>query len=299
MTLKFGRTWWGEHWLRSLENVDYDNRLPRGASYARNGYEKDAGIKGNQIASKVAGSRPRPYNSTIIVPPYFEEQIDGLMDDIIMRPALISKLLNRELDPEIPTIADDMGLGKTLQVISMILKLKEEGAIDQKHRALAVVPTGLLTNWKAEIEKFAPSISTHIFHGSALDIKQFDADLMLTTYGVLRSDHQLLRKQKWQIMVIDEAQNIKNHDTAQSKAIKSIPANIRIAMSGTPVENRLSEFWSIMEFTNKGYLGNIQSFKKSFADPIQVFNDERTVSKFRKVTSPFMMRRMKSDKRKM
>lgn len=299
MALKFGKTWWGEHWLRSLENVDYDNRLPRGASYARNGYVKDAGIKGNQIASKVAGSRPRPYNVTIIVPPFFEEQIDGLMDDIIMRPALISKLLNRELDPEILTIADDMGLGKTLQVISMILKLKEEGAIDQKHRALAVVPTGLLTNWKAEIEKFAPSISTHIFHGSALDIKQFDADLMLTTYGVLRSDHQLLRKQKWQIMVIDEAQNIKNHDTAQSKAIKSIPANIRIAMSGTPVENRLSEFWSIMEFTNKGYLGNIKSFKKSFADPIQVFNDERAVSKFRKVTSPFMMRRMKSDKRKM
>ena len=299
MALKFGKTWWGEHWLRSLENVDYDNRLPRGASYARNGYVKDAGIKGNQIASKVAGSRPRPYNVTIIVPPFFEEQIDGLMDDIIMRPALISKLLNRELDPEILTIADDMGLGKTLQVISMILKLKEEGAIDQKHRALAVVPTGLLTNWKAEIEKFAPSISTHIFHGSARDIKQFDADLMLTTYGVLRSDHQLLRKQKWQIMVIDEAQNIKNHDTAQSKAIKSIPANIRIAMSGTPVENRLSEFWSIMEFTNKGYLGNIQSFKKSFADHIQVFNDERAVSKFRKVTSPFMMRRMKSDKRKM
>lgn len=299
MALKFGKTWWGEHWLRSLENVDYDNRLPRGASYARNGYVKDAGIKGNQIASKVAGSRPRPYNATIIVPPYFEEQIDGLMDDIIMRPALISKLLNRELDPEILTIADDMGLGKTLQVISMILKLKEEGAIDQKHRALAVVPTGLLTNRKAEIEKFAPSISTHIFHGSARDIKQFDADLMLTTYGVLRSDHQLLRKQKWQIMVIDEAQNIKNHDTAQSKAIKSIPANIRIAMSGTPVENRLSEFWSIMEFTNKGYLGNGQNFKKSFADPIQVFNDERAVSKFRKVTSPFMMRRMKSDKRKM
>lgn len=299
MTLKFGRTWWGEHWLRSLENVDYDNRLPRGASYARNGYVKDIRIKGNQIASKVAGSRPRPYNVTIIVPPYFEEQIDGLMDDIIMRPALISKLLNRELDPEILTIADDMGLGKTLQVISMILKLKEEGAIDQKHRALAVVPTGLLTNWKAEIEKFAPSISTHIFHGSARDIKQFDADLMLTTYGVLRSDHQLLRKQKWQIMVIDEAQNIKNQDTAQSKAIKSIPANIRIAMSGTPVENRLSEFWSIMEFTNKGYLGNGQNFKKSFADPIQVFNDERAVSKFREVTSPFMMRRMKSDKRKM
>lgn len=193
-------------------------------------------------------------------------------------------------------IADDMGLGKTLQVITILLKLKEEDAINAKSRALVVVPTGLLINWKSEIEKFAPSISSHIFHGGARDIKQFDADVMLTTYGVLRSDHELLKKQKWQIMVIDEAQNIKNHDTIQSKAIKSIPSNIRIAMSGTPVENRLTEFWSIMEFANKGYLGNIKSFKENFADPIQVFNDEVAVNRFRKITSPFMMRRMKSDK---
>lgn len=193
-------------------------------------------------------------------------------------------------------IADDMGLGKTLQVITILLKLKEEDAINAKNRALVVVPTGLLINWKSEIEKFAPSISTHIFHGGTRDIKQFDADVMLTTYGVLRSDNELLKKQKWQIMVIDEAQNIKNHDTIQSKAVKSIPSNIRIAMSGTPVENRLTEFWSIMEFANKGYLGNIKSFKENFADPIQVFNDELAVNRFRKVTSPFMMRRMKSDK---
>lgn len=193
-------------------------------------------------------------------------------------------------------IADDMGLGKTLQVISLLLKLKQDKALNQKHRALVVVPTGLLTNWKSEIQKFAPSISTHIFHGGARDIKAFDADVMLSTYGVLRSDHELLKKQKWQIMVIDEAQNIKNHDTVQSKAIKSIPSNIRIAMSGTPVENRLTEYWSIMEFANKGYLGNIKSFKDNFATPIQVFNDENAVNKFRKITSPFMMRRMKSDK---
>ncbi len=192
-------------------------------------------------------------------------------------------------------IADDMGLGKTLQVIAILLKLKEEEALD-KHKALVVVPTGLLTNWQAEIAKFAPSVSTHIFHGSARDIKQFQSDVMLTTYGILRSDAELMKKQKWQIMVIDEAQNIKNHDTVQAKAIKSIPSIIRIAMSGTPVENRLTEFWSIMEFANKGYLGNIKTFKSNFADPIQVFNDEKAVAKFRKVTSPFMMRRMKTDK---
>lgn len=193
-------------------------------------------------------------------------------------------------------LADDMGLGKTLQVISILLKFKEEKAINDKHKALVVVPTGLLTNWQSEIRKFAPSVSSHIFHGSARDIKLFDADVMLTTYGVLRSDAELLKKHKWQVMIIDEAQNIKNHDTAQAKAIKSIPANIRIAMSGTPVENRLTEFWSIMDFTNKGYLGNVKTFKNEYADPIQVFNDEQIVAKFRKVTSPFLMRRMKSDK---
>lgn len=193
-------------------------------------------------------------------------------------------------------LADDMGLGKTLQVISILLKFKQENAINNKHKALIIVPTGLLTNWQSEIQKFAPDISSHIFHGSNRNYTLFDADVMLTTYGVLRSDTELLKKQKWQVMIIDEAQNIKNHETAQSKAVKSIPSNIRIAMSGTPVENRLTEFWSIMDFANKGYLGNIKSFKTTYAEPIQVFNDEHVVTKFRKITSPFMMRRMKSDK---
>jgi SNF2 family DNA or RNA helicase len=193
-------------------------------------------------------------------------------------------------------IADDMGLGKTLQVISVLLKLKEENAINDTDKVLVVVPTGLLTNWKAEIEKFAPSLSSHIFHGTSRELKEFNADILLTTYGVLRSDYELLKKQKWHAMIIDEAQNIKNYGTAQSKAVKSIPANIRIAMSGTPVENRLTEFWSIMDYTNKGYLGTVKAFKEDYAHPIQVFNDEKVAATFRKITAPFMMRRMKSDK---
>jgi len=193
-------------------------------------------------------------------------------------------------------IADDMGLGKTLQVISILLKFKEENAINDKHKALVVVPTGLLTNWQSEIEKFAPSLSSHIHHGTGRDLKEFKADVMLTTYGVVRSDADLLKKHKWQVMIIDEAQNIKNHDTAQSKAVKSIGSQIRIAMSGTPVENRLTEFWSIMDFSNKGYLGTVKTFKDDYAQPIQVFNDEKVVKRFRKVTAPFMMRRMKNDK---
>ncbi|MDR3328380.1 MAG: SWIM zinc finger family protein, partial [Prevotellaceae bacterium] len=110
MSIQFGKTWWGEHWLCSLENVDYDNRLPRGASYARSGHVRDIKIRENQIVAKVAGSRPTPYKVTIIVPPFFEEQVDVLMAKLIERPALISKLLNRELDPAILDIAEEIGL---------------------------------------------------------------------------------------------------------------------------------------------------------------------------------------------
>ena len=190
-----------------------------------------------------------------------------------------------------------MGLGKTLEVISVLLKYKEEGLINNKHKALVIVPTGLLTNWQAEIEKFAPTLSIYIFHGQSRDLALFDAaDVLLTTYGVVRSDFETLKKVKWQVMVIDEAQNIKNYDTAQAKAVKSIPAGIRIAMSGTPVENRLTEFWSIMDYTNKGYLGTVKAFKDEYANPIQIYNDTRITDRFLKVTAPFMMRRMKTDK---
>lgn len=192
-------------------------------------------------------------------------------------------------------IADDMGLGKTLQVIVLLQKIKEEGGM-RKEKALIVAPTGLLTNWQAEIEKFAPSLSAFIYHGPGRDMQLFDADIMLTTYGILRSDNALLKKKKWQVMVIDEAQNIKNQDTAQSKAVRSIPAGVHIAMSGTPVENRLSEFWSIMDFANKGYLDTSKKFKTEYAQPIQLFNDMKMVERFKKITAPFMMRRLKSDK---
>ena len=195
-------------------------------------------------------------------------------------------------------IADDMGLGKTLQVITLLMKLKEEGAFNNK-KALVVVPTGLLYNWQSEVKRFAPQLLVGIYHGTARNLKDADcqlADIILSTYGVVRSDADLLKKQKWQVLVIDEAQNIKNSDTAQSKAIHSIPANTHIAMSGTPVENRLSEFWSIIDFTNKGYLGSAKDFAEAYANPIQKFGDTHVAERFRKVTAPLMMRRLKTDK---
>ena len=192
-------------------------------------------------------------------------------------------------------LADDMGLGKTLQVITLLQKIKDEGALT-KEKVLLIVPTGLLFNWKAELERFAPNLTFFIFHGTGRDICAFDADIMLTTYGIVRSDKLLLKKRKWQVAIIDEAQNIKNHDTEQSKTIRALSAGTHIALSGTPVENRLSEFWSIMDFANKGYLGTNKHFQHEFAKPIQLFNDMQVVTRFRKITAPFMMRRLKSDK---
>lgn len=192
-------------------------------------------------------------------------------------------------------LADDMGLGKTLQSIALLEKVKEEGGLEEK-KALLVVPTGLLANWVSEISRFAPSLSVSLYHGQQRNLKNFSGDIMLTTYGVLRSDALKLKKMSWRIMIIDEAQNIKNHETAQSKAIHGIQADTHIALSGTPVENRLSEFWSIMDYANKGYLDTLKKFKETYANPIQLDNDEDCAARFRKITAPFMMRRMKTDK---
>ncbi|MFK8101179.1 MAG: SNF2-related protein [Saprospiraceae bacterium] len=193
-------------------------------------------------------------------------------------------------------IADDMGLGKTLQVITTLLKFQEEGLLAKK-KALIVVPTTLLTNWEKEIKKFAPDIIPHIYHGSKRDLAPMvRATVLITTYGVVRSDLAILKKQHWQLIAIDEAQNIKNPTATQAKAIKQLKANIKIAMSGTPVENRLSEYWSIFDFANKGYLGSLAKFKKDFAKPIEVDRDQQQLDRFRKITQPFILRRLKSDR---
>lgn len=190
-------------------------------------------------------------------------------------------------------IADDMGLGKTLQVIALLLKTKQEAP---KSKFMVVAPTGLLFNWQSEVARFAPTLTVFVYHGANRCLDDFDADILLTSYGIMRSDNALLKKKEWDVMVIDEAQNIKNQGTSQSKAARQIKAKTRIAMSGTPVENRLSEFWSIMEFVNKGYLGSEHQFKKNFANPIQHDGNRIICDRFRAITAPFMMRRLKTDK---
>jgi uncharacterized Zn finger protein/ERCC4-related helicase len=193
-------------------------------------------------------------------------------------------------------IADDMGLGKTIQVIALLLQLKEEGELKKK-KGLIIVPTTLLTNWSKEIAKFAPDLVSAVYHGPNRDLEVLEkADVVITTYGVVRSDSAKLTKQKWLITVIDEAQNIKNPTTAQTKAVKKIKAPVKIAMSGTPVENRLTEYWSIFDFANKNYLGTLNKFKENYAKPIEIDRDQTQLQYFRKVTEPFILRRVKTDK---
>lgn len=192
-------------------------------------------------------------------------------------------------------LADDMGLGKTLQVITMLLKLKQDGSLDTS-KALVVVPTSLLTNWQKEIQQFAPELSVGVFHGSKRELASERPDILLTTYGVARSAAASLRGLAWKVLIVDEAQNIKNPAAAQTKAIKSIPAGSCIAMSGTPVENRLSEYWSIMDFVNRGYLGSLKHFEYEFTAPIQIDRNHQVAERFRRVTAPFLLRRLKSDR---
>lgn len=189
-----------------------------------------------------------------------------------------------------------MGLGKTVQVISLLLRLKEEKYFKQNSPVLIIVPTTLLTNWTKEFLKFAPSLKFSIYHGSQRKLDFKKKDIVLTSYNLARKDFSKFEKIKFSAIILDEAQNIKNPDTDQSKAIKQLKSNIRIAMTGTPVENRLSEYWSIFDFLNKGYLGNLHNFNENFAFQIERNRDHRKLDLFRKITSPFILRRLKSDK---
>ncbi len=190
-------------------------------------------------------------------------------------------------------MADDMGLGKTIQVIALILKLKEEDKL--KNPVLVICPTTLMGNWMKELQMFGPSLKVSTYHGldRKLDLK---ADVILTTYAIMRIDAEDMKKNTWGMIVVDEAQNIKNPDTAQTVAIKAMKSDIKIAMTGTPVENRLTELWSIFDFINKGYLGSLKEFQKSYAVPIERFKEHSRASKLKLSVSPFVLRRLKTDK---
>lgn len=189
-------------------------------------------------------------------------------------------------------LADDMGLGKTIQVLAAILYLKENDMLNGQ--VLVVAPTTLITNWASEIEKFT-NLTYSIYHGGE---REFDAesDLILTSYGMVRSDEERFKTRSWCLCVIDEAQNIKNPNSKQSRAVKMIKADNRIALTGTPIENHLIDYWSIFDFTNNGYLNTLTKFKRDYDKPITKNKNSRVLDNLKTITQPFILRRLKTDK---
>ena len=191
-------------------------------------------------------------------------------------------------------LADDMGLGKTVQILTAILHFKELNPLDTEP-SLIIVPPTLISNWENEIKKFTPSLSYYIYHGSNRTFPFEDYDIMLTSYGVIRLDLDMFADKKWFICVIDEAQNIKNPNTQQTKEIKGVPAYNKIALTGTPIENKLTDYWSIFDFVNKGYLSTLDNFKANYVMRIERLEETKTLDKFKTITKPFVLRRLKTD----
>src|SRR6266705_3584891 len=223
-------------------------------------------------------------------------------------------------------LADSMGLGKTVQMLGLLAHERHTAADAPPGRGhpknngqhtkkgstrnepveyaptLLICPMSLVGNWQREAEKFTPALSVHVHHGKErlagddLTKALSCADLVITTYGIAVRDQEQLLQIEWRRVACDEAQNIKNSATRQARAVRSLPAVSRIALTGTPVENSLTELWSIMEFANPGLLGAAEKFRNTYAIPIERHGDEAAAAAVRRHTGPFMLRRLKTDK---
>ncbi|HIK03773.1 MAG TPA: DEAD/DEAH box helicase [Trichormus sp. M33_DOE_039] len=197
-------------------------------------------------------------------------------------------------------LADDMGLGKTIQFIAFLLHLKEQDVLENP--TLLVCPTSVLGNWEREVKKFAPTLKVLQYHGDKRPkAKAFQEavkknDLVITSYSLIHRDLKSLQTVDWQMIVLDEAQNVKNSEAKQSQAVRQLESTFRIALTGTPVENRLQELWSILDFLNPGYLGNRQFFQRRFAMPIEKYGDAASLNQLRSLVQPFILRRLKTDR---
>ncbi len=204
-----------------------------------------------------------------------------------------------------PCLADDMGLGKTIQIIALLLHeraVAEDLGAPTPLTTLLIAPTSVLSNWQKEIQKFAPQLKSLIHHGSdrmttteELQRASDGQDILITSFSLARRDSHLLRQQEWGRIVVDEAQNIKNPRSAQAKSICALNANHRVALTGTPVENRLMDMWSLFNFLNPGFLGNQIQFRRAYELPIQRNSDRVKTRQLQKLTQPFILRRMKTD----
>jgi SNF2 family DNA or RNA helicase len=202
-------------------------------------------------------------------------------------------------------LADSMGLGKTIELITLLLhdrELATQRVEPMPNPTLIICPMSIVGNWQRELQRFAPSLSVMIHHGAerladeAFREEAKKHDVVITTYALALRDKEHLSPIEWEYVVLDEAQNIKNESAKQTKAIRSLNARHRIALTGTPVENRLSELWSIMEFLNPNYLGSGKDFSKKFAIPIERYHDKNRAETLKRLLQPFVLRRLKTDK---
>ncbi|MDG4805502.1 DEAD/DEAH box helicase [Micromonospora sp. WMMD1120] len=193
-------------------------------------------------------------------------------------------------------LADDMGLGKTVQLLALLA-----GDPPEAGPTLLVCPMSLVGNWQREAARFTPGLRVHVHHGAErargaeFTAAAHGADLVLTTYSVAARDAVDLAGIDWHRVVVDEAQAIKNASTRQAEAVRALPARQRVAVTGTPVENRLADLWSIMQFANPGLLGPAATFRKRFAEPIERNGDVEAAERLRRITGPFVLRRLKTD----
>ncbi|MBZ4413191.1 DEAD/DEAH box helicase [Myxococcus sp. XM-1-1-1] len=196
-------------------------------------------------------------------------------------------------------LADDMGLGKTVQVLAFLLR-RLERAPREVRPTLLVAPTSVVGNWEREVARFAPLLRLTPHYGAeraraVKDLPRGPGSLVLTSYGLLRRDAELLARVDWATVVLDEAQNIKNAASATARAARALCASERFALTGTPVENRLAELWSILEFANPGLLGPLETFRRELALPIERYGSQDAAQRLRRITGPFVLRRLKSD----
>ncbi|MFC0272328.1 DEAD/DEAH box helicase [Metabacillus herbersteinensis] len=196
-------------------------------------------------------------------------------------------------------LADDMGLGKTIQMIAYFTYILEHEKPEQP--ALIIAPTSVLGNWQKEFEKFAPHLRVGLHYGpnrakgEKFEGSVSDVDVVLTSYGLSHADFEELSSITWSTVCLDEAQNIKNAQTKQSRAIRKLTGLHHIALSGTPMENRLTELWSIYDFLNRGYLGSLHNFHKRFVLPIEKERDTDKIEQLQRLIKPFLLRRTKRD----
>ena len=195
-------------------------------------------------------------------------------------------------------LADDMGLGKTVVTLALIQRDWDE---DGHQPVLVICPTSVVGNWLREAARFTPDLSVLVHHGGTRRKDESFAEeaaqhaIVITSYALLHRDRELLKTVPWRGIVLDEAQNIKNSETKQAQAAATIPGNYRIALTGTPVENSVADLWSLMDFLNPGLLGSATEFKKNFFLPIQMRQDGDATARLKRLTGPFLLRRLKTD----